>query len=177
MFSAQWNIDVTVRKIQYGCGFAERLMIAVTIVRATCADRADFFAWRNDPLTRRFSKQREPIPWDTHVAWYTAALASAEHRLLVGYHGTEKIGNVRFDRIDSEEPRLLVSMVIAPLWRRKGYGKPLLNAAIAALPPAIMDAEIAEDNLASVNIFVACGFEPLTRSAENFLKFRRRITN
>ena len=141
-------------------------MNQITIIRATTVDRDDLFAWRNDPLTQRVSKNSVPIKWETHVAWFAASLASPDRTIYIGYSGTSKIGSIRFDRIGSARHEFLVSIMIAPEQRGRGFGGALLRAGIDTLPDALLKAEIAADNFASRRIFEACGFEQIPDSTD-----------
>lgn len=121
------------------------------------------------------SKDSAPIDWDSHAAWFRAALSSPRRKIYVGRCGSRKIGSVRFDQIGDAGHKYLVSIMVAPAERGRGFGKALLRAGIAALPGSDLEAEIAVDNVASHRIFVACGFE-LTGEESNgstFVRYRR----
>jgi len=133
----------------------------ITITPATPADLDDLFAWRNDPITQRASKNSAPIGRETHAAWFAAALASPDHNIHIGYHGPNKIGSIRFDRIGDGQNTFLVSVMIAPEHRGRGFGKALLRAGIETMPASLLNAEIAIDNVPSRKIFEACGFANL----------------
>lgn len=141
-------------------------MNSITIVAATSADREDLFAWRNDPVTQRVSKNSMPVQWETHVAWFQAALKSRDRSIYIGHSGAQKIGSVRFDRMAHEANTFLVSIMIASTQRGQGFGKDLLGAGIAMLPTAAFKADIAADNIASQRIFEACGFVQVRRASE-----------
>lgn len=149
-------------------------MNAVTIVAATGADSRDVFDWRNDPGSRQVSKQSALIDWETHAAWFAAALASPDRNIFIGYCGSEKIGSIRFDRIRNSEQNFLVSIVVAPPRRGRGFGLALLRAGIAVLPDgSTLEAEIGTGNLASQRIFQACGFERILDKCDGeFLRYR-----
>ena len=144
-------------------------MHQITIMPATAVDRDDLFAWRNDPLTQRVSKNSVPIKWETHVAWFAAALASPDRTIYIGYSGTSKIGSIRFDRTGDAQHQFLVSIMIAPEQRGRGFGGALLRAGIGTLPDALLKAEIAADNIASRRIFEACGFERIPDDGDSAL--------
>jgi RimJ/RimL family protein N-acetyltransferase len=149
-------------------------MNPVTIVAATSADGRELFDWRNDPGTRRASKHSAPIAWETHAAWFAVALASPDRTIYIGHSESKKIGCIRFDRIRDSGEKFLVSIVIAPQERGRGFGLALLRSGIAILPTAGLEAEIAIGNLASQRIFEACGFERIfDESDDQFLRYRR----
>ena len=149
-------------------------MHPIVLALATPADSSDLFAWRNDIATRQASKNAEPISWDSHVRWFAAALASPDRKIYLGRIGSQRIGSIRFDRIDPVEEVFLVSISVAPAERGRGLGLALLRAGILAEGRATLEAEIATSNLASRRIFESCGFKPTDEINEpKFLKYRR----
>jgi L-amino acid N-acyltransferase YncA len=149
-------------------------MNPVSIRPATAHDQDDLFVWRNDLTTRSNSRNTDPVAWDTHVAWFADALMSPNRKIYIGYRGIEKIGAVRFEKSEGAYDVFLVSIMISPAQRGRGFGKALLSAGIETLPFACLSAEIARDNLASRRIFEACGFQLLTPDInEDLLQYRR----
>jgi RimJ/RimL family protein N-acetyltransferase len=149
-------------------------MSFVRIVLATEHDREDLYLWRNDQITRQYSKNDAPVSWATHVTWFSAALAAPTRKIWIGYAGPEKIGMVRFDEIDRSADRFLVSIMVAPSQRGKGFGRSLLQIAIATMPNSTLEAEISADNVASRIIFEGCGFKPVQDDRVPGLKQYRR---
>lgn len=147
----------------------------ITIAPATRADSKDLFEWRNEPGTRHASKNSAPIDWETHAAWFAAAIVSPERTIYIGYCESKKIGCIRFDRILPPREGFLVSIVVAPAARGRGVGKALLRAGIATLPNTRLEAEIAVGNRASQRIFEDCGFEQILNKNNNeFLRYHRQ---
>ncbi len=60
---------------------------------------------------------------------------------------------------------LLEALETAPDERRKGYGKALVEAALAAFPNDIVYAHIAHRNKASIALHEACGFQKISDTA------------
>jgi RimJ/RimL family protein N-acetyltransferase len=150
-------------------------MSLVRIVLATEHDRADIYLWRNDEITRQFSKTDAPVPWEIHAKWFAAILAAPGRQIWIGYAGADKIGMVRLDQIDGSADRFLVSIIVAPSQRGKGLGRHLLQAAIATVPNSTLDAEISAGNEASRIIFQGCGFEPVADDPVSGFKRYRRL--
>ena len=80
---------------------------------------------------------------------------------MVGVAGDVKIGIVRFDR--SENDSYEVSINVAPELRGQGMGRLLLQVAVNRLrerwPLAPVVAVVRSNNVASLKLFSACGFE------------------
>jgi RimJ/RimL family protein N-acetyltransferase len=135
----------------------------IVLRQATEADAELLLAWRNDPVTRQFSLQTDPIALSEHQAWLAASLRNPDRRLLVGSIGAEPVGTVRFDRLDDGAQR--VSIAISPEWRRRGVGRALQRAACREVAPSRLIAEIRENNVASRRIFRGCGFRRSSHDA------------
>ena len=152
-------------------------MFDFSIRRATEDDCADLFAWRDDPVTRRLSKNPDPLDWGTHVTWFAAALASADRTIYIGCNGREKIGSLRLDRMPADHLTLLASIVIAPARRGQGLGAILLREGVKRHRDAVINAEIATGNIVSRKIFESCGFTQLLRSTETAFDVFQRSAN
>jgi len=65
--------------------------------RAEPADSDNLLRWRNDPIIRAASLNRDEIDSATHRAWLQATLANPRRRLLIAEAGGTAVGVVRFD--------------------------------------------------------------------------------
>jgi UDP-2,4-diacetamido-2,4,6-trideoxy-beta-L-altropyranose hydrolase len=128
----------------------------ISLRRAEAADAGRLIAWRNDPVTRQYSLQTEPVARAEHEAWLAATLRDPDHLLLVGAIGAEPVGTVRFDRLADGARR--VSITVSPDRRGRGLGRALLHAACREVAPSRLVAEIRDDNAASKRLFRGCGF-------------------
>ncbi|WP_461474694.1 GNAT family N-acetyltransferase [Microbacterium sp. HJ5] len=132
-------------------------------------DAAMVLTWRNDPDTRRMSLQTDVVPLDQHVRWFTASLADPRRVILI-VDDTRTGEPVAMCRFDADEAmgtviEAEVSINLAPEHRGRGYGRPVLEAAIAALEeshPKVqrLRAVIRPENTASLRLFTAAGFVP-----------------
>lgn len=98
---------------------------------ATPDDKLDNWLWVNDPVTRRMFKLNDYIGWGEHCRWYEALLKDPDRLLCIGKVGSERIGNVRFDRRFNDVWE--VSINIAPGWRGMGLGAQLIAQSIDLL--------------------------------------------
>jgi len=135
----------------------------VTIRPATLDDMKAVFDWANDPGTRKASFTSTEIPWETHVAWYSASLESGDRVLLIAERDGERLGLLRFDRHRDREgwERCSIGINIAPEQRGKGLGTTLLVQGVdeaRKVGIGTIIAEIRPDNVASVRAFEKAGY-------------------
>ncbi len=146
----------------------------VTIREATVDDAKLFFDWANDPVVRQMAFHTEPIQWENHIRWFKSKLESPESHLLLCYHGTEPIGQVRFDILEGGEAEIDIS--ISKENRGKGYGKAMLKAAIEyehcmnGIQSFV--SEVKDENASSNRMFISCDFKKYrTDDTVNYYSF------
>lgn len=133
----------------------------LTVRPVRAEDEALLLRWANDPGTRANAFASEPISADGHRAWLAARLSSPDDCVMyvVEVAGAVPVGQVRFDR---GARAWSIDYSIAPVFRGRGLGRPLLAAAIAALlerePAARLVGEVKPGNLASRRVFESLGF-------------------
>lgn len=134
----------------------------IELRRAHAADCERLWLWRNDPETRRYSRNRNAIAWNENEQWFSDALARSDRRLFVAEQGKQLIGMARFDRTEGKPASFEVSINLAPEARGRGVGRALLRQACdkwaAEAGAATIYASIHESNVASRRIFETCGF-------------------
>ena len=85
------------------------------------------FRWANDSQTRAVSFSQEPIPWETHVAWYSQIIGSPECRFLIATNRDGfPVGLLRLDRKDTVAT---LSFSITAEHRGHGYGHKMVRLA------------------------------------------------
>jgi len=127
---------------------------------AGAGDCRNVWSWRNDPGTRAWSLNAEPLPYEPHVRWFTAALSDPSIRIFVVHDADEgDIGYVRF-RIDGDVAD--VSIGLAPAARGRGYGTAALERAAERLfaegRVRGLRALVLPGNAASARAFERAGF-------------------
>lgn len=146
--------------------------VPLTVRPAEPSDSAAVFGWRNDPVTRAVSRTFDPVPWPAHEAWFATVLADPDRHLLVGTVDGERVGVVRFDRLD--DGRWEVSINLAPAARGRKLAVPLLRAGAgwlrAAEPTAEVVAVIQRDNVPSHRAFTAAGYTEVA-SADGWVTY------
>ena len=132
---------------------------------ARLSDEALFLAWANDPETRQNSFSSDPIPVEEHRRWYRSRLRDLDgcHLYIVETKEGIPMGQARFER---EEQAWVISYSLAPQFRNRGFGRPLLEAALLKMrsehPGALVLGRVKSDNLPSRKIFESLGFDTLS---------------
>lgn len=145
----------------------------VTIRRAAASDSGDFFAWRNDAVTRAASGTQQSIGKPDHTAWFTEALQDERRYLYVaeiGEPAREKLGMCRFD-VSANGSQAEVSINLAAGARGKGFALPILRAAIDQFERDLggrirLTAVIRNTNESSIHLFKKIGFVRTTGDSE-----------
>ncbi len=143
--------------------------------RAAIDDATILWQWRNESQTRAMSRHSSMISWEAHIAWLTRRLANADTMTLIGLHGREPIGVVRFDR--RADGTAEVSINIAAHVRGHGLGKRLLQRGCEHVDRAgfarVFAAEVKADNVSSRRLFEGSGFV-VASSGPEWVTYRRR---
>jgi RimJ/RimL family protein N-acetyltransferase len=118
--------------------------------------------WSNDPEVREVSFSPEPIPWETHVAWFETRRKNPACRTWIGEEADgEPMGQVRFDLLPDQ---VVISMSLAAEARGRRLGSLLIWTACRRLfaerPGATVVALIKPENAGSVRAFTKAGFTP-----------------
>lgn len=108
--------------------------------KVTIDDAQLLFEWRNDPETRKMSRDTSELVWDNHVAWLSRRLQQGDHGLYIATLDGSPVGTVRLDKDE-------ISYTVAPEHRCKGIGEAMLIAAKNTFGPKV--AEMKRDNIAS----------------------------
>ncbi len=141
----------------------------VALRDAEATDRRDLWIWRNEPDVRQASNDPSPIAWETHCAWFDAALRDPERRLLVGEATGAAVGVLRFDFASDEAT---ISIYLTPQGHGRGIGPELLMQGEAWLQrnrPGTkrITAQIRPGNQASIAAFSAARYR---RENEHYVR-------
>lgn len=147
--------------------------IEISARRADLSDELDVYAWRNDPLTRRFSKTNDEVTLTAHRTWYRKVLDEGGVVCLICEAAHGKLGVVRFDDCAPDGWRANINL--NPAFRGFGYAAPILQAGVDYMRGLgngafVCVAEIHRENLPSRRIFERCGFG-LSSDAGDFLTY------
>jgi RimJ/RimL family protein N-acetyltransferase len=140
----------------------------LVVRRALPEDVMDILHWRNDPHVCAMSRQNEPIHEAEHRTWYSRAVDDPDRLLIIGSLAGQKVGIVRFDRL--QESLWEVSITLAPEARGQGLGRRLLELALECLHVAHASAEVLAvarlSNEPSVRLFLSLGFIRISDDGE-----------
>jgi UDP-2,4-diacetamido-2,4,6-trideoxy-beta-L-altropyranose hydrolase len=146
---------------------------ALTLRPAARSDAAMAWRWRNDPFTRRYVFDPNPIPWETHLGWWERSLASPARSLLVLESGRRPVGILRFDH---DGDASVISIYVDPALASLGLGSMALRAgerwiAEHRRSTRTIVAEILPANAQSRRTFAAAGY----RETEDPVRWLRPV--
>jgi RimJ/RimL family protein N-acetyltransferase len=126
---------------------------------ATIEDWDILLEWRNDPTTRYFSFNQDTIDPDSHKQWLSKSLNNPSRKILIlEDQNGEPVGSIRSDKNNNEE--YVLSWVINPLHRKKGYGSLMLSSFLNKSKGKFI-AEIKDDNIGSIKMVTKKGFSKI----------------
>ncbi|KKW09365.1 MAG: GCN5-related N-acetyltransferase [Candidatus Kaiserbacteria bacterium GW2011_GWA2_49_19] len=134
--------------------------------RATIEDAECLFNWRNDPETRKHSKNNGIINWDEHLAWLLKSVGNyARGRMLYIAETIDgrPVGTVRADicKDDSYE----ISYTVAPEFRGKGVAKRMVVQFVREIiPQKSLVAHIQKGHASSEGVAKALGLHPVSEN-------------
>lgn len=139
---------------------------------AVAADAGRVLTWRNDERTRRYSGDDTVIASDDHAKWFAAMLADDSRKMLIVEEEGIATGVLRYD---IEGQVAAVSIFLVPGNQGQGLGNRILAAGeewLSRACPAVreLEAVVREDNVASLSVFEATGFE------RNSVLLRKKVT-
>lgn len=155
-------------------------MHKITFRLADFNDADIYFRWLNDPITRINSLSSDFVTWEHHVEWFKEKIKDSNFTFYIFQnHNFEFIGQVRFEKINSSES--IISVSVAEEHRRNGYGEQMLKVACINYfdknPKTTVNAYIKNDNYSSKMIFKKVGFIFSKFSCNNNIKSEQFILN
>lgn len=119
--------------------------------KVTKEDKQQLFDWSNDPLTRQYSLNPEPISWDEHSNWFNQKLSDSFSEMYI-FEIDKAIGVVRVEMQGGER---FISFQVAPHARGQGLGYRFIETIGLLHIEHELYADVLEDNIASHKIFLA----------------------
>lgn len=132
---------------------------------AHLSDEALLLTWANDPETRQNSFSPDPIPAEDHRRWFYSRLRDLDgcRLYVVETEDGIPIGQVRFEK---NNQKWEIDYSLAPHFRGRGLGQPLLKAALLKMRSeykgALVLGRVKPDNLSSRKIFESLDFSVLS---------------
>jgi RimJ/RimL family protein N-acetyltransferase len=129
--------------------------------KASIRDARLFFNWANDPDVRSNSVNINSILWSNHLIWFESKLSSITSHLFVMELDSVPIGQVRFDKDNTNN--YWIDFSIDKDNRGKGLGVVLIENGISELKKFDTNlnlyALVKENNIASSNTFKKMNFQ------------------
>jgi len=126
------------------------------ILRLACMNDAEILlAWRNDPDTRRFSRNTDIIPANHHVRWLSATILRPNIKFRIAECDGVPVGTIHSDRTMNGWE---LSWTVAPEMRRKGVGTCMAKEFAKSLN-GVLTAEMRPENYASIRIAESLGMK------------------
>jgi UDP-2,4-diacetamido-2,4,6-trideoxy-beta-L-altropyranose hydrolase len=137
------------------------LLREIEIRRALKSDVNLYYHWANDPIVRLYAINEEPIPYDSHCAWFINKLSSIHSYLYIAVVNGKDFGQVRFD---FEDGNFYISYSVSCEMLGRGLATPMLEAAIQQLQKDFKQtftllALVKENNTASSKVFKRLQFD------------------
>lgn len=133
-----------------------RLLVGdVEMREANEKDTLRLFEWRNHPMIRAASRNKDIISWEGHKSWLSRVIADKDKVLLIGHLTGKPVGVVRFDKKNDAAE---ISIYLVPGDGYRGYGCKLLLSAERWIMDNRLDikcirAVVLQDNTASHRLF------------------------
>ena len=118
--------------------------------KVTFQDAQILFEWRNDPETRKASRNTDEVLIENHKTWLAGSLQNKERQLYIVEKDSVPIGMVRAD-YDRENDCYELTWMVSPHFRGKGWGKHIV-ALLANRMNSQITAQIRTYNIASQKI-------------------------
>ena len=129
--------------------------------RARSDDQRTLWEWANDPDVRAASFSSDPIPWETHVAWFAEKFDQGRSLTLIAEDEQGvPFGQIRFDFRSDGDAELNISL--ARDNRQKGLGVRVIEAGVRELFASThcvrVHAYVKPENGASARVFAHADF-------------------
>jgi RimJ/RimL family protein N-acetyltransferase len=154
------------RNPKRGLTNSDHYPLGVRLREARSNDAELLFTWRNDPETRRQSRDTEAVDWEDHLEWLVKVLEAPDRLLLIAVDDQGPIGTIRFDFVDK---RAEISVTVAPERRGEGLAASLVREGTQGVD-APVDAWIRSDNEISRRAFERAGFK-LVDATEGWVRY------
>ena len=146
----------------------------IQLRECTLLDAQAILNLRNANSARRYSKNSTEIALEEHTNWFRNRILRADLEPIWILEVEDRLaGVIRFDLIRDEESAFEVSIIVGEGQEGKGLGYLALTQAIQKLKssfdPRELVAEIHEENVVSMRLFLKLGFRKDRRRKEFFI--------
>jgi len=126
-------------------------------------DKLLIFRWVNDCSVRKMFFHSEPISWEEHRAWFDSKIVDQNHVYYIALNENKiPVGQIRFgvNILDAD-----VSVLIAPEFRKKGFGTEIIKCGTQLLfsntSVSKVHAYIKLNNYGSYKAFLNAGYSDI----------------
>jgi len=131
---------------------------ALSLRPIVAGDVEIMFQWQQDPSTREYARHSAVPSRSEHEAWFQQRLRNPDCLFNMILKDQEPVGVLRFDRLNDKKNTFEISILIAPLHRKKGFAASALHLARKIFPSLAFYAEVHSDNKASHQLFLSTGY-------------------
>jgi RimJ/RimL family protein N-acetyltransferase len=141
----------------------------IDFFKATMEDAKLIYDWRLDPESMKQSHQTNSFSFESHLKWFEQSIQSQNREIYLAKVNGVQVGMVRRDlKVSGQtEPIWLLSWLIAPSQRGKGFGKKMLADFIDKFPSRY-EAEVKAGNEASVKMAENAGLKLSVLTFRNY---------
>ena len=139
------------------------------VVAATLEDERYYWEVNNDEAVRAQSLRTEPIPFESHQAWFRARVGQHATRLYVARLGDARCGVSRLDAGDAPTA-MWISLALNGAFRGRGLASKIIaltSEHAASMGAKQVRAHVRPTNVASAKAFSRAGFVEVLRTKVN----------
>jgi RimJ/RimL family protein N-acetyltransferase len=131
---------------------------AIYLVRASPQHQQITFDWQKNPITRKYSRNKNIPDRKSHAVWFRNCLCDPGCIFNIIMKGERVVGVLRFDRILTEVESFEVSISVDPQLHRRGIAARSLEIGTQFFKSARLWAWVDSKNLASLRLFKGMGY-------------------
>ena len=131
--------------------------------------------WRNDPISRLNSRNKNIISKKDHTNWFNSKLNSTTDITLLAKVRHINLATVRYDKVSNKV--FEVSINISPKFRKIGLSKKILNLSEKEIKSKnlLLKAFVYKENLASIKLFKSCNYKTYKTNKSGFIEFHKNL--
>ncbi len=151
-------------------------MEQLSLRKATQEDAKMLFEWKNEALTRKNSFSSEPVPWESHIAWFEKKLKDENCLFYIMCENGADVGTFRIE-IDPETATGLMHVTVDKDCRGNHTVQRILAVVeeeVKGLSLKYLLAEVKPHNIASQKALDKNNYHVLERTEEEII-YRKQI--
>ena len=131
--------------------------------------------WRNDPISRLNSRNKNIISKQDHSKWFKSKLKSTSDITLIAKVSHINVATVRYDKVSNNV--FEVSINVSPKFRKIGLSKKILKLSEKKIKfkNILIKAFVNKQNLASLKLFKSCNYQVNKTFKSGFVEFHKNL--